>query len=100
MTLSSADHALIEPIETAPSLDRTLGWAAINSGSRNIAGLAEVAARIADEFAVLPGEIALVDPVAVEAMAADGSLAGLPHGGDARRAAGDRGEPVARPARL
>jgi glutamate carboxypeptidase len=64
----------------APMLDQVTTWAAVNSGSRNLAGLASVAGLLAEAFAELPGEIALVDPAPVEAMAADGALSPVPHG--------------------
>ena len=43
-----------------PMLENTQGWAAINSGTRNMGGLAQVAAGLADAFSVLPGELRLV----------------------------------------
>jgi glutamate carboxypeptidase len=61
-------------------LDQVTAWAAVNSGSRNLAGLANVAALLADAFAVLPGEIVLTDASPVEAMAADGRLTQVEHG--------------------
>jgi glutamate carboxypeptidase len=63
-----------------PMLENTQGWAAINSGTRNIGGLAQVAAGLCDAFAVLPGEIALVDPAPVDAVDPDGSVRALEHG--------------------
>ena len=45
-----------------PMLDQVRAWAAINSGTFNLDGLAQIAAALADAFAVLPGAIALVDP--------------------------------------
>lgn len=55
-------------------------WAAINSGSRNLAGLDAVAARLADAFADLPGAIELQAAAPVEAVAADGSRVEVSHG--------------------
>ncbi len=55
-------------------------WAAINSGSRNLEGLSQVAGMIADAFAVLPGAMARVDPARVEAVDASGHKFDLPHG--------------------
>ena len=43
-------------------------WSGINSGSRNLDGLARMAAILADEFSVLPGVLGLVDPAPVEAV--------------------------------
>jgi len=61
-------------------LDQVTAWAAVNSGSRNLAGLEMVAGLLADAFASLPGEVRLKDPAPVEAMAADGSLQAVAHG--------------------
>ena len=55
-------------------------WAAINSGSRNLDGLAAMAGRLADGFAILPGELRLVDAAPVETVAADGRIQTIAHG--------------------
>jgi len=55
-------------------------WAAINSGTRNLEGLATMAALLADAFAVLPGEVALVTPEPVETVTAAGKVEPLGHG--------------------
>ncbi len=55
-------------------------WAAVNSGSRNLVGLAEVAGLIGDAFSVLPGAIQLVDPAPVDAVDAGGRTHELAHG--------------------
>jgi glutamate carboxypeptidase len=78
--LSTIEQAAIEAAADRPMLDRVQRWAAINSGSRNLAGLADTAALLADAFAALPGDIALREPAGVEAMNADGSLEPLGHG--------------------
>jgi len=61
-------------------LDQVTAWAAINSGSRNLAGLTAVADLLAAAFSDLPGEVMLRDASPVDAMAADGSLSALEHG--------------------
>jgi glutamate carboxypeptidase len=55
-------------------------WAAVNSGSRNLPGLARVAAQLADAFSALPGAITLVDPAPVDAVDALGRPYELAHG--------------------
>ncbi|WP_394728494.1 hydrolase [Altererythrobacter sp. GH1-8] len=55
-------------------------WCAINTGTANLAGLAEQAGVLADAFSSLPGEVDLVDPAPVTAIAADGSEFEKPHG--------------------
>jgi glutamate carboxypeptidase len=61
-------------------LARTLDWAAINSGSRNLEGLATVGGAIADALAALPGALEWVEPAPVEAVDAAGKRYDLPHG--------------------
>ncbi|MGF7154525.1 hydrolase [Novosphingobium gossypii] len=71
---------LLAPIERAPILAHTLDWAAINSGTGNLDGLAVVATRLADAFAALPGEVRLVDAAPVEKVDAKGTLREVGHG--------------------
>ena len=78
--LSSIETAAVERCADAPMLDQVTAWAAVNSGSRNLAGLAEVAGLLADAFAILPGALVLLDAAPVEAMAADGRLNAVEHG--------------------
>lgn len=78
--LSSIEQATVERCADAPMVDQVTGWAAVNSGSRNLAGLADVAGLLADAFSALPGELILADPAPVEAMAADGRLNPIEHG--------------------
>ena len=61
-------------------LERTLAWAAINSGSRNLAGLETVGRAIGDALAALPGEIAWVEPAPVTAVDESGRAFELAHG--------------------
>lgn len=78
--LSREELALLEPVERAPILAHTLDWAAINSGTGNLEGLAAMARRLADAFAALPGEVRLVDPAPVEKVDAAGRLQPVGHG--------------------
>ena len=78
--LSTIEAAAIERAAAEPMLEQVQAWAAVNSGSRNLAGLAEMARIYAEEFAALPGELRLLDPVPVDAVAADGALQPLRHG--------------------
>ncbi len=78
--LSFVERDVIEAAAGAPLLDQVLAWSAINSGSRNLDGLAEIATVLANSFSALPGEAKLVDPGEVQAMDAAGSLHTLAHG--------------------
>ncbi len=57
-----------------------MDWAAINSGTSNLAGLSLVAGRLADAFATLPGEISLIDPAPVSVIDAEGREVEKAHG--------------------
>jgi glutamate carboxypeptidase len=78
--MTSDERAVLERAAGEPMLDQVTAWSAVNSGSRNLAGLASMAAIYADVFAALPGEVALKEPSPVEAMQADGSLKPVQHG--------------------
>lgn len=71
---SLPEKPVLEKALDLPLLARTEEWARINSGSTNLDGLKTVAGLLADAFAVLPGEITLVPPDAVEAVRKDGSI--------------------------
>jgi glutamate carboxypeptidase len=78
--ISEAEAAILDRASSAPMLEQVENWAAISSGSRNLAGLAEFARCLADAFSALPGEISLVDPAPVEAILPDGRTAMVDHG--------------------
>ena len=67
-------------IDPAAMLAQVRAWSAVNTGTANLAGLAEQAAMLAEAFGALPGTVALVDPAPVTAIAADGSAFDKPHG--------------------
>jgi len=77
--LSRIERDAVTRAGAEPMLAQVEAWAAINSGSRNLDGLARMAAVYADAFGAL-GEAKLTDPDRVEAMAGDGALQPLPHG--------------------
>lgn len=78
--LSSDEAAAVERCAGEPMLAQVEAWAAINSGSRNLDGLGQVAGLLADAFAALPGALTLREPGLVDAVAPDGSLCPLDHG--------------------
>ena len=55
-------------------------WAAINSGTGNLAGLAQVAALLTGAFAPLPGVVRLVDPAPEDLVLPDGSTRSIQRG--------------------
>ena len=78
--LASVERECVEQAAAAPMLGQVEAWAAINSGSRNLDGLKQIAAALADAFAALPGELDLVDPDPVEAIDPRGRRVAVPHG--------------------
>lgn len=78
--LSTIEREAVERAGASPMLARTRAWAAINSGTANLAGLAKVAGLLADAFAALPGEIILVDPEPAERVTVDGRVEAVANG--------------------
>ena len=82
--LTQIEAAAVEACTGEPMLDQVRAWASLNSGSRNMAGLAQMASIYADAFAGLPGVIRLLDPGPVEAVEPNGALRPLQHGRNLR----------------
>ena len=61
-------------------LERVVDWAKVNSGSRNMAGLAEMADRIAGAFGDFDAEIEVREPEPAETIDEDGARVPLAHG--------------------
>lgn len=58
----------------APMLEQVERWAAVNSGTTNLAGLKTVASMLADAFSALPGDVTLVEPDPVESVDTKGNV--------------------------
>lgn len=80
MTLSRYETDAVATLDAAPMLAQVATWAAINSGTRNLAGLATMGSLLAEAFAALPGEVDFTDPAPVDSVAADGRVVALDHG--------------------
>ncbi|MBS0502895.1 MAG: hydrolase [Proteobacteria bacterium] len=80
MGLTANEAAACEIAAAAPMLAQVQAWAAVNSGSRNLAGLKTMAGLLADAFSALPGQLNLVPPDPVEIVTADGTVQGIEHG--------------------
>ena len=78
--LSSSERAVVERAGAEPMLDQVLGWAAVNSGSRNLAGLERMADLLIDAFSALPGVIRLERPAKVESVDTAGRVSSIEHG--------------------
>ncbi|WP_336980466.1 hydrolase [Altererythrobacter fulvus] len=71
---------LLDSIDQTAMLAQVERWAAINSGTGNLAGLAALAGELADAFSTLPGEVTLEEPAPVTAIAPDGREVAKEHG--------------------
>ena len=80
LALTTSERQAIDHASASPMLERTRAWAAINSGTGNLAGLSAVAGQLADAFSALPGELRLIDPAPAERVAADGRVEPIAHG--------------------
>jgi glutamate carboxypeptidase len=78
--LSAEERAAIERASGEPMLDQVLGWAAINSGSRNLAGLERMADVLVDAFGALPGILRLENPAPVQSVDSSGHSVSIAHG--------------------
>jgi glutamate carboxypeptidase len=78
--ISSIEQATAARAAAEPMLDQTLAWSAINSGSRNLAGLERMAEALTDAFAALPGALRLEEAGRVEAVDAAGRETAVEHG--------------------
>jgi glutamate carboxypeptidase len=74
------EAAILERVRDEPMLEHTRAWAAINSGTRNLAGLKTMAGALGDAFSALPGEVSLIEPAAATSVATDGKVSTLDHG--------------------
>ena len=59
--MTTIEHACVERAMAAPMLWQVETWANVNSGSRNLDGLATVGAMLADALSDLPGEVKFVE---------------------------------------
>jgi glutamate carboxypeptidase len=80
MSLTPIETKLVETAAAFPMLPLVEKWAAINSGTRNLAGLATMATLLSDSFATLPGPINLLDGAHVETVDSSGAVHPIAHG--------------------
>ncbi len=78
--LTSDEAAAVERVGGEPMLAQVEAWAAVNSGSHNLAGLSRIAGLLADAFAALPGEPVLREAAPVDSVTPSGERLGLRHG--------------------
>ncbi|WP_439534814.1 hydrolase [Polymorphobacter sp.] len=80
--LTPAEAAALAPLtgRRDAMVGQVLAWASINSGSRNLPGLAAMADALAQAFAPLGGTLRRVPAAPARHVAADGALVAQPHG--------------------
>lgn len=78
--LSPTETALLAAVDAAPMLGQVQQWCALNTGTGNLAGLAQQAALLADAFSQLPGDISLAQPAPVSAVGAGGEELAVDYG--------------------
>jgi glutamate carboxypeptidase len=78
--ISASEQEIVDRAQAADMLVQVETWAAVNSGSRNLAGLERMAELLADAFSALPGALTLPEPARVETVDAAGGLRGIEHG--------------------
>ncbi|WP_114520480.1 hydrolase [Altererythrobacter sp. ZODW24] len=74
------ERSQLEAIDQQAMLADVSGWASVNTGTANLAGLKVMAGQLSDAFAALPGDVELVDPTPVTAIAPDGEEVEKDHG--------------------
>lgn len=74
VNLTATENTALERAADAPMLAQVEKWAAINSGTGNLAGLKTVAGELADAFAMLPGAVRLVAADPVESVDSAGTV--------------------------
>jgi glutamate carboxypeptidase len=80
MGLNATEATAVEAARAAPMLAQVERWVAVNSGTRNLTGLATMAGLLADAFSALPGDLTLVEPAPVEMVDTSGTVQSLAHG--------------------
>jgi len=78
--MTSTERDAIARVAEAPMLDQVQHWAAINSGTGNLPGLARMAEALREAFGALPGTIELVPPEPAESVTASGAVNAIEHG--------------------
>jgi glutamate carboxypeptidase len=78
--LNRIEERLIAQACASPMLARARAWAAVNSGTGNLAGLATMADLLAAAFSPLPGALRLIDGSPAERVGPDGTVAAIEHG--------------------
>ncbi|MEJ7776238.1 MAG: hydrolase [Sphingomicrobium sp.] len=82
--LSSIERDCVDRAGAEPMLEQVEQWALVNSGSRNLAGVEQMAGLLADAFSALPGPANLLDAARVEGVDPSGRQFDIEHGRNLR----------------
>ncbi len=77
---TNQERGQIDAIDQEAMLVDVSDWAKVNTGTANLAGLKLMAGQLSDAFAALPGDVELIDPAPVTAIAPDGREVERDHG--------------------
>jgi glutamate carboxypeptidase len=80
VSITRDEQSALEQAADAQMLAQVEQWAAVNSGTTNLAGLKTVAGLLADGFAALPGDLRLVAPDPVESVDSQGTVQTIERG--------------------
>ena len=80
MRITAQEDAALATLDAQAMLRDVEAWAAINSGSRNLDGLARMATLLADRFTLQGATVSLADATPVTAIGADGIARATAHG--------------------
>ena len=78
--LSSTEQQSVDRAAAEPMLDQVFAWAAVNSGSRNLAGLETMAGLLTDAYSALPGILRLEHGAPVDTVDSAGRIVKVQHG--------------------
>jgi glutamate carboxypeptidase len=70
--------------EGASLIETTLAWAAVNSGSYELSGLARMRSILADAYSALPGAVEAIELAPSQRVRADGEVSPVEHGASLR----------------
>ena len=87
--LAPHERDVVARLDAAAMLARVHAWVPVNSGTRNLAGVARMAALLADAFAILPGDLRLVRAAPVDSVTSDGRVEPLAATASSDMAPGD-----------
>lgn len=79
-SLSPSERSALDHIDGDRMLAQVQAWAAINSGSSNLKGLATTASLLGDAFRSLHGNVELVEPDPVDRVLPDGKIYSVQNG--------------------